>query len=73
MVPGEGLEPTRSYLQRILNPSRLPVPPFRQKVAFLLYKKTYKKARARAGSIKNEIERVMEGSIKIELKNSYVT
>lgn len=27
VVPGEGLEPSRPCGQRILNPSRLPIPP----------------------------------------------
>ena len=30
LVPEVGLEPTRPYGQRILNPSRLPIPPLGQ-------------------------------------------
>ena len=35
MVPGVGLEPTRSYDQRILSPLRLPIPPPGQKKEIL--------------------------------------
>ncbi len=39
-VPEEGLEPTPTYVDWILNPARLPIPPLRRKregISFTLY------------------------------------
>ena len=42
LVPVAGLEPARYRYQRILSPSRLPIPPHRRTV--ILYHKTFQKS-----------------------------
>ena len=57
MVPVVGLEPTRCRHQRILSPSRLPIPSHRRTV-LVLYNKISKKSRDIFKNVKLKIKNV---------------
>ena len=64
MVPVAGVEPARCFQQRILSPSRLPIPTHR------LSKKHYNRALAKKQHKRKEIYLVVVHSVRHYFKNT---